>query len=854
MKSPNTQRKSQDNVDLHSAYEIPVKVGNNQEIFNKVDNIENANVKEEESKSKADTKRKSFVAVIEENNKYLLAFKHIRPYIIKLFSNLIIFYLAIVGWREYLDSNKDYEDFIINMNKPLIVGVKLFDNNVNCKDKGLDDIVAGMFPSFNEGCQCDENIMVKKDCNFAYNKFLIKGKSSDEINELRKDWNKECTQWDLQAEMSLTTEKKDKLRLLNDMLMFKQSNNTNHHNFTNVKTNRFNKKAKVELNTNFKRTLQTEDEGNPINGDPGTEDPNLGDGEQENPNPVGEDENTNPDLPNEGEQENPVGEDENTNPDLPNEGEEENPNPDEDPNNNGAEEDPNNDGVDNEVPEENPDNIEAEEPMIDSEIWDDFQNDVNYDFPGNGEYDDNGNPLPEDQIMKVEYTNVVVDGVVVPADENGNIIDPVRPQEYKRQCDCYRESPSKPERDLKLWSNGSKICVKKDSKWSTLKYLSSIKQFRKCKKENRCQKYFCKEDDQECPLIDIWIKKDYNSQTKKNNLDLKFSTNNTRSVAFGEEYMSQVLLPMLDLQIILRASCNSGGSKGLDYGGITNNFPCSVSQVTEELDSEGFENILNSNGGLFDEYSKDIPDFKYRTSLSDIAISLESKHVFYRASISCLMRKANATADLLDTFNTDLDNTSNTFLKKLSTITFAFVSIQDYFSFQKYLQQFVLYINAIILGVAFLAITIKIISIVIGKESYFVWITLKIWIYFSFAIDLISGIVGGAAYFIINDVLQKIKVMSEAQCIDDYSNSNYAVYTNSLQGTANLNLQIFIFIIFKFALILFTCFYYCLALRCKLEKTMVAKIFFESIADGDEYEESYEVSIFILILLIKYFP
>ena len=192
------------------------------------------------------------------------------------------------------------------------------------------------------------------------------------------------------------------------------------------------------------------------------------------------------------------------------------------------------------------------------------------------------------------------------------------------------------------------------------------------------------------------------------------------------------------------------------------------------------------------------------------------------------------------TFDTELEDSSNSILQVLTQLLYTFFSIDTYFNYQKGLQLFILVVNAVMVGFQVITIFIKIVTrndLKEGRLSF--WFT-KLEVYFTFILDVACAVIGAIAYVKIRHVLKLVKEMQSYSCSDDYSNSKYSAYTNALDGTGDLNLGILIVICFKLALALFTIIYYLIGLGCRINCRLLRKTFFESISGGEEYSDDYE--------------
>ena len=782
----------------------------------------------------------------EQNNTLLNQFKEIRPYIVKIFTHAVIFYLAVYGWIEYLNSNENYSGFIKRLNLPIVTDAILINATENCLDYNMTDIQHSYFPKIEKGCQCDNKILPKLHCDYIYNKYLIPSNSSKQTNLSKNTtWDKNCLRY-----FPLNINKPSfnyKRQLQEDDFAqedfaqedfaqedFAQEDFTQ-EDFTQEDFTQEENPGEVDDFTQNDDQLINELEDLDFSN---IEDVIDNTQQFEDKESLIDDNNdqiityTNEFL-----EKNNIDEDEGYD----------------------------NLNKDTELYKNNNDKDLIDPTELDNEFFDD-PNDEQFYFP---EQNNNINSFKKN---KIQVTNI--NGRLTPINDKGQPLDLIKNEEYPKKCHCFRDINNIPSAILKNWINYSKICIKKDPFMSTLSYLKSINKFRDCKKANRCQKYFCKEDNQKCPLIDVWISKEDPDIFSKYYKDFKLfhSTKNTHHRVYGQEYLLQVLLPIIDIKIAMKNSCSNYIEKEqedyknneetketdinsfkinneVDSSKITSNpgfsynlieqLPCSLSQTSGNLAYASAKDILNSNGKLYDHLANHVPFIKESLE-KNLSFNLESVHTFYRNTITCLMKKNDLKSMFEGKISMELDNTANDSLKKLENILFSFFSVQDYFNFQAVLQKFVLIINAIILLVHVSAVLIKFLSFIYFKNSRSVWLILKWEVYLSFFIDLISASVGAYAYFTITQILDIINNMLSHNCQDDYSKSKYGIYTDALQSTADLNFEVLVVIMFKITLIIFTAVYYCFALKGSMNSRTYQKIFFESISEGDDYEDDFE--------------
>lgn len=120
-------------------------------------------------------------------NKSIEYFKYIRPNLVKLFTHLILLYLTIKGYLSFQSTQESYSDFLAELEKPVIVDVKMISSTSSCPSN-YTDIDTTYFPDISNGCRCDMNYFVEEVCPY------IEGIARKSGNE--NTWKTTCSQQD----------------------------------------------------------------------------------------------------------------------------------------------------------------------------------------------------------------------------------------------------------------------------------------------------------------------------------------------------------------------------------------------------------------------------------------------------------------------------------------------------------------------------------------------------------------------------------------------------------------------------------------------------------------------------------
>ncbi len=147
----------------------------------------------------------------DNHDKGLQILKFLKPYVAKLLLHMILIYISIQAYNEYIDSSKTYQSFRETLNKEVISDVKLINYNQNCPNE-YTDLNYTIFPKIKKGCRCDFQIF-----------------SSDICDIINRDFNNDREQMKIKENNCLSLDSKIKRPLKNFRILddFKNTNKTN---------------------------------------------------------------------------------------------------------------------------------------------------------------------------------------------------------------------------------------------------------------------------------------------------------------------------------------------------------------------------------------------------------------------------------------------------------------------------------------------------------------------------------------------------------------------------------------------------------------------------------------------------
>jgi hypothetical protein len=107
-------------------------------------------------------------------------------------------------------------------------------------------------------------------------------------------------------------------------------------------------------------------------------------------------------------------------------------------------------------------------------------------------------------------------------------------------------------------------------------------------------------------------------------------------------------------------------------------------------------------------------------------------------------------------------------------------------------------------------------------------------IYASFHLDLIISFLGGFSYFLLYHYIDVFNVLLKTNCIDERVRNKLNLYSDALQATSEASLQVFIIMILKLFLIIFSFFYYLISGKCNLSLKKILIVLKENLNEGND--------------------
>jgi hypothetical protein len=296
-------------------------------------------------------------------------------------------------------------------------------------------------------------------------------------------------------------------------------------------------------------------------------------------------------------------------------------------------------------------------------------------------------------------------------------------------------------------------------------------------------------------------------------------------------YINTVLPPILNISISLSGKCVDG-SHALDFSyPIINDTECPIDQRYYNIEKENAKVILGRNNYI--NTLIQYPLFNL-TITDNNKWSIDSEYAFYRNTLTCLMKEYDNINEKTEYFGKISSGyTFDVQKQKIRNILTVFANFDTSFSYQNAIQILILFINSLIVFVNLVSIMSKILAIGFNCCN-----CIRIFVYyeklFSFFLDLCLAFLGAFSFFILYRYVNLVNILVDSDCVDNYVQYKFGLFANTLQDTAESNLQLFIIILIKIFFILFSIVYYITCKRCKLSCFKFWEIIVENINEGDE--------------------
>lgn len=422
-------------------------------------------------------------------------------------------------------------------------------------------------------------------------------------------------------------------------------------------------------------------------------------------------------------------------------------------------------------------------------------------------------------------------------------------QNLPTRCECYEKITGMPGKKIDTWFKDKKFCILKDNNLTTISYLSSALYENDCPKENLCQTYFCKDKftndvSKPCPVVDIYFDHYfYKSEGNKtiryyNKSDWNMHADSYYSQMFttNETFENTVIPPMISISISRSGKCASGDNSHYSDHPLLPKVECPIDQKYYSLSKLSLQDVLYNNNYL-KEVMK-IPGMN-KTLNSENRWSLDAQYGFHKFTLYCLMNNYDkVNSKKIQALNNTSISDFTYKQKKIGYILEGFVQFSTEFQFQEHLQTTILAVNLTLVAGTVITVVYKILSICFNCKFCHQLFSLEA--YFTFSIEFILGALGGATYFLLGDYIDFLDSLVNSSCVDNYVQYKFGIFLSNLEDTSDRNLEVFLIVVLKILLIIFSMIYYSCS-RKKMTCGKVWEIIKESINEGEGEDEEEKV-------------
>jgi hypothetical protein len=408
------------------------------------------------------------------------------------------------------------------------------------------------------------------------------------------------------------------------------------------------------------------------------------------------------------------------------------------------------------------------------------------------------------------------------------VIDNILPD----SCDCMQAINSvNKTKEISYWIPNKKICILKDYGTSTHKYLSSA--LEPCDPENVCQNYFCKTDnlkENKCPIVDIYFDHSYTPTIYNNSRTAALMYNDTvwnlhATTVFNQSFIGEktfnntILFPLLDIHIAGNGKCVDGTNSLISSYTLIPETKCPFSQRYYSIHKQSMKDVLNNNDKYYDYLATRLP-LLTALNVDDTKWSLDLEYPAFRNSLTCLMNYY----DQQNPNKTDISG-------KIGFVLQSFITLNKSDFFQNFVQICLLVLNILVVLINFIVVSYKSYKIFKNPTTAIIKNIMKCEKFFGFLLDVAIAILGGFAFFSLNVYKNYLSQITNTNCLDDFMLYKFNTYSDSLEATAEQNLQIFIIVIVKLLIIIVIVSHYSCSKKCKIKFNNILKLLRDHIED-----------------------
>ncbi len=267
---------------------------------------------------------------------------------------------------------------------------------------------------------------------------------------------------------------------------------------------------------------------------------------------------------------------------------------------------------------------------------------------------------------------------------------------------------------------------------------------------------------------------------------------------------------------------------------LFNPIKCPLMQRSHTFHTLTLNQLLKANNAY--EKVTNLFDLYDLTADEESTWGLNSETAFQRNTIQCIMKNYKVIGSYFPKINpsiTGFDREKERYKNVLSI----FLDLTEIFFFIKVMQILLLATNVFQVFLGLLFILIKIGGYCCHgccKNTKKHKQCLINEFYFTYCLDICVAFVGGYAFFTLHNFNLLMGLIFDTQCLDDNIKYVFGIYSQILGATADQNLQIFVIVLMKIALQVFSIIFSLCMIKCKINKKGCNRVCEESFAEQDD--------------------
>lgn len=260
----------------------------------------------------------------------------------------------------------------------------------------------------------------------------------------------------------------------------------------------------------------------------------------------------------------------------------------------------------------------------------------------------------------------------------------------------------------------------------------------------------------------------------------------------------------------------------LDYILLKQN-KCVFKESYDSVHETSMNKLLDANDNYFQVLNTKLPLFSYEIE-EDIPMKLQTQRAFFHTALTCLMKNYDQLGNYFGNKEKANEATFEAANDRVKGILTVFVRFESSFNTQKIIQLVNLILTAVGISLQFLFLIArcfgpKVFSKMCGISELIV----------EYLINIVVAVIGIYSYLTLKDYLGFVEKLVESVCIDNLTKYYFGVFAESLDETANSNLEIFLITLVKTSILVLSIIALLIARKGKVSMQEFMKVIVESV-------------------------